>query len=141
MKMVTIGEAAKQSGVSMKMIRHYESIGLLDEPVRTAAGYRLYAEQNVHVLRFIHRARSLGFSLDEIKELVSLWQDQKRSSSVVKKIANAHIAQLNQKIAELVSIRDTLTDLTAHCHGDSRPDCPILDSLASDERSTHHCHS
>lgn len=141
MKMVTIGEASKQSGVSMKMIRHYESIGLLQEPVRTASGYRLYTDQNVHVLRFIHRARSLGFSLDEIKELVNLWQDQKRSSSVVKKIANAHIAQLNQKIEELVSIRDTLADLASHCHGDSRPDCPILDSLACEGHSDHHCHS
>lgn len=139
MKMVTIGEASKQSMVSMKMIRHYESVGLLQEPVRTEAGYRLYAEQDIHVLRFIHRARSLGFSLEEIKILVSLWQDQSRSSSSVKKIANAHIAQLNQKIQEMISIRDTLTDLAAHCHGDSRPDCPILDSLAMD--NTHdHCH-
>lgn len=136
---VTIGEAAKQSGVSMKMIRHYESIGLLTAPIRTTSGYRLYAEQDIHVLRFIHRARSLGFSLDEIKELVSLWQDQKRSSRMVKTIANAHIEQLNQKIQEMISIRDTLANLAAHCHGDNRPDCPILDSLAMPDGEPH-CH-
>jgi len=128
--METIGKAAKESGVSVKMIRHYESLGLLKGVPRTASNYRVYGESEVHTLRFIKRARNLGFSIEDIRALLSLWQDKRRSSAAVKKIAGAHMAALEQRVAEMQSMLTTLRHLTHHCHGDQRPDCPILDDLA-----------
>lgn len=128
---MNIGEAASASGVSAKMIRHYESIGLIGAARRTDAGYRVYARQDVQVLQFIHRARVLGFSLDQIRELLALWQDKGRASADVRALARAHIEELNRKIAEMEAMRRTLERLAASCHGDSRSDCPILDDLAA----------
>lgn len=128
--MRTIGEAAKASGVSAKMIRHYESIGLLPKVQRTGSGYRLYDSSEVHALQFIHRARSLGFPLETIRQLLALWRDRRRSSATVKKLALTHVADLETKIAEMQSMVKTLTHLAQHCHGDARPDCPILEDLA-----------
>jgi Cu(I)-responsive transcriptional regulator len=127
---VTISEAAAQSGVSAKMIRHYEAIGLIAPPARGENKYRYYASRLIHELRFIHRARALGFSIDEIRGLLALWRDRGRPSSDVKAIALAHIAALEDKARALRDMAATLRDLAERCHGDSRPDCPILDSLA-----------
>jgi Cu(I)-responsive transcriptional regulator len=128
--LMDIGRASKASGVSVKMIRHYEAIGLLPKVARTFANYRVYRESDVHTLRFIRRARALGFSMDDIQELLSLWQNKSRSSASVKKIAGKHVEELNRRIAELNAMVDTLAHLTRHCHGDQRPDCPILDDLS-----------
>lgn len=125
-----IGQAARLSGTSAKMIRHYEALGLIPKPRRTAADYRVYADADVHTLRFIRRARGLGFSTREIKVLLGLWRNQRRPSAEVKQLATKHIAALERKIAELQSIQTTLQTLIAHCHGDSRPQCPILDDLS-----------
>ena len=127
--MMNIGKAAAASGVSAKMIRYYESIDLLAAARRTDAGYRAYTDEDVHVLRFIRRARDLGFSLADIGELLALWQDQGRASADVKGIALAHVAALERKIGELQGMADTLRTLAEHCHGDARPDCPILTDL------------
>ena len=129
--LMDIGRASKASGVSVKMIRHYEAIGLLPKVARTFANYRVYRESEVHTLRFIRRARALGFSMDDIQELLGLWQNKSRSSASVKKIAGKHLGELNRKIAELKAMVDTLEHLTRHCHGDHRPDCPILDDLST----------
>jgi len=134
--LMDIGRAAKESGVSVKMIRHYEAIGLLPKAARTLANYRVYGPNDVHLLRFIKRARTLGFSMDDIKELVGLWQNKSRSSAAVKKIAGKHVDDLKRKIAELKSMVETLEHLAKHCHGDHRPDCPILDDLSSAGRRT-----
>jgi MerR family copper efflux transcriptional regulator len=128
---MNIGQAAAASGVSAKMIRHYESIGLIPAPRRTYSGYRSYAENEVHTLRFIHAARKLGFSMAQIGELLGLWRNQRRSSSKVKELAQAHIAELEQKIREMSAMKATLEHLVHNCHGDERPDCPILDELAA----------
>jgi MerR family copper efflux transcriptional regulator len=128
--LVDIGRASKASGVSVKMIRHYEAIGLLPKIARTSANYRLYRDSDIHTLRFVRRARALGFSIADIQELVGLWQNRSRSSASVKKIAGKHVEQLKRKIAELKGMVDTLEHLAAHCHGDHRPDCPILDDLS-----------
>jgi Cu(I)-responsive transcriptional regulator len=127
---VNIGEAAVRSGVSAKMVRYYESLGLLPEVGRTDAGYRLYSESNVHTLRFIRRARDLGFSMVEIGELLKLWQNKQRASADVKRIALDHAADLNRRIEEMTAMKKTLEQLAHCCHGDHRPDCPILDGLA-----------
>ena len=127
--MMNIGKAAAASGVSAKMIRYYESIDLLAAARRTDAGYRAYTDEDVHVLRFIRRARDLGFSLADIGELLALWQDQGRASADVKRIALEHVIALERKIAELQGMASTLRTLAAHCHGDARPDCPILADL------------
>ena len=127
---VTIGEAAQQSGVSAKMLRHYESLGLLCAVARTDSGYRLYSPADVHTLRFIKRCRDLGFSMAEIAELVGLWQNRRRASSSVKRIAQKHVDELTQRIEAMQSMQRTLATLLACCHGDDRPDCPILDDLA-----------
>lgn len=129
---MNIGEAASASGVSAKMIRHYEGIGLLPPAGRTGAGYRQYADKDVSMLRFIRHSRDLGFPLDRIRELLDLWQDRKRSSRQVKSLAQAHLAQLDEKLKELGQMKATLEHLVACCHGDDRPDCPIIDSLESD---------
>ncbi|QNM95654.1 Cu(I)-responsive transcriptional regulator [Chitinimonas koreensis] len=130
---MNIGEVAAASGVTAKMIRHYEGIGLLPESARSAAGYRQYGERDVHLLRFIRRARDLGFSLEQIALLLSLWQDRGRASADVKRLAEAHIAELDGKIRALTGMRDTLLALADGCCGDARPDCPILDELAARE--------
>jgi Cu(I)-responsive transcriptional regulator len=127
---MNIGEASRMSGVTAKMIRHYESIGLIQRPARTPAGYRLYSEADVHTLRFIKRARSLGFSTENARELLDLWRNQRRASSEVKRVATAHIRDLEEKIENLGAMVRTLKHLVGTCHGDSRPDCPILDDLS-----------
>ena len=127
---VNIGAAARDSGVSAKMVRHYEALGLLGAVARTDAGYRQYTPADVHTLRFIKRARDLGFSMAEIAELVSLWHDRQRASADVKRIAQTHVAELEKRIQAMQDMRRTLQNLLHHCHGDERPDCPILDNLA-----------
>jgi len=126
----SIGRAAELSGITAKMIRHYESLGLLPKVTRTAGDYRVYTAAEIHTLRFIRRARGLGFSLDEIAGLLSLWRDQRRASRDVKRLALKHVAELDSKIEELQSMRNALADVAAHCHGDARPECPILDDLS-----------
>ncbi|MGY6695598.1 MAG: Cu(I)-responsive transcriptional regulator [Roseinatronobacter sp.] len=126
---MNIGEAAKGSGVSAKMIRYYEETGLIPAVARTDAGYRIYSDQDVHMLRFIRRARDLGFSVDGIRELLGLWRDRDRHSADVKRLALAHVAELRQKIRELEDMATTLETLAACCHGNDRPDCPILSEL------------
>lgn len=126
-----IGHAARQSGVSAKMIRHYESLGLLRAARRTSAGYRIYDEADVHTLRFIRRARDLGFSMTDIKRLLGLWRDRRRASAEVRRIAMEHVGELDRKIDELLAMRRVLEDLVQHCHGDHRPECPILEDLGS----------
>ena len=128
---MNIGEAATRSGVSAKMIRYYESIGLITAPARTAAQYRVYADDDVHTLRFVRRSRDLGFSLEETRELLALWRDKSRASADVKNLAMAHVRALEEKAAELKAMADTLRHLATHCHGDHRPDCPILADFAA----------
>jgi MerR family copper efflux transcriptional regulator len=131
---MTIGEAASLSGVPPKTIRYYEEIGLIAAPERLENRYRAYDESDVRTLRFIQRARSLGFPLKEVGELLALYRDRSRTSREVKRLALARIADLDRKIAELTTIRNAIGDLAGHCHGDNRPDCPILDEL---EAPTH----
>lgn len=126
---VTIGQAAQQSGISPKMLRHYEGLGLLGSVRRTEGNYRLYDEADVHTLRFIRRARDMGFTLDQIRDLVNLWHNRRRSSDTVKRIAQQHIDELSERIAALEAMRRTLQDLAQRCPGNDRPDCPILDDL------------
>ncbi len=127
----TIGEASQESGISAKMIRHYEQVGLLKEAARTEAGYRLYNSRDLHVLRFIRHCRDLGFSIKQIEELLGLWQDTARPSREVKKLAQLHLTALDAKIQELNAMKAELERLVQCCKGDSRPDCPILEGLAS----------
>jgi Cu(I)-responsive transcriptional regulator len=133
--LLNIGEAAEASGVSAKMIRHYEEIGLVPKAGRTVAGYRIYRDADVHVLRFIRRSRDLGFTMKEIAGLLGLWQNKRRASADVKRLASAHMADLDARIAELQAMRRTLEHLVHCCHGDDRPDCPILDDLAGTGRA------
>lgn len=135
---VNISQAAKATGLTPRMIRHYESIGLLAGTARTAAGYRLFNEQDLHTLRFIQRARSLGFSIDQISQLLALWQDRERSSATVKALARQHLQELEDKIAGLQSMHDSLSQLASCCLGDERPDCPILERLADSEQPLSH---
>ena len=125
-----IGEAAALSGVSAKMIRHYEGIGLIPAAARTFAGYRLYNENDVHRLRFIRRARALGFAMKEVGQLLGLWADRSRASAEVKQLASQHAAELGERIAEMQAMQRTLEELARRCHGNDRPDCPILDDLS-----------
>ena len=131
MSALNIGPAAQRSGVSAKMVRHYESLGLLPKIARTDAGYRQYGDKEVHTLRFIRRARELGFSMAEIAELLKLWQNRRRASADVKRIALAHATDLQRRIDEMTAMQRTLERLASCCHGDARPDCPILDELGS----------
>lgn len=130
---MNIGEAARASGVSAKMIRYYEQVGLLAPRGRTESGYRLYGPAEVHTLRFIRQARRLGFLVEDIRKLVALWHDRSRASAEVKAIALEHVGELDRRIAELKEMRDVLAHLARHCHGDARPDCPILEELASED--------
>lgn len=130
---MNIGEAARQSGVSAKMVRHYESLGLLPQVHRSDSGYRQYTEAEVHTLRFIKRARDLGFSMAEIAELVSLWQNRRRASASVRRIAQKHADELAQRIAAMQSMQQSLAHLVHCCQGNDRPECPILDDLAGEK--------
>lgn len=127
---MNISQAASASGLTPRMIRHYEKIGLLPGAARTAAGYRLFNEQDLHNLRFIQRARGLGFSIEQIGQLLALWHDRDRSSAVVKQLARQHLQELEDKIAGLQSMHASLSELASCCLGDERPDCPILERLA-----------
>lgn len=131
---MNIGEAARASGVSAKMIRHYESIGLVPPPARSDADYRVYGEREVHTLRFIRHSRDLGFSLEQIRALLGLWQDRDRPSREVRTLAQQHLAEVDAKLAELQAMKTTLQQLVRSCHGDERPDCPILDTLETGSR-------
>ncbi|MGF9563650.1 Cu(I)-responsive transcriptional regulator [Neorhizobium sp. JUb45] len=135
---MNIGQAAEASGVSAKMIRYYEEIGLIAPPARTGNNYRVYGADQVHVLRFIKRARSLGFSLEETETLLKLWQDKSRTSAAVKDVATSHINDLERRIAEMQGMVKTLKHLSHCCGGDHRPDCPILDDLAGDSQAHTH---
>jgi Cu(I)-responsive transcriptional regulator len=127
---MNIGQAAQASGVSAKMIRYYESMGLVAKARRTDGGYRIYGENDIHTLRFIRRARDLGFSVKQIDHLLGLWRNRRRASADVRRIAQEHVVELDQKIQELQAMRRTLQELVQHCHGDRRPECPILEDLA-----------
>ncbi|MEH6403321.1 MAG: Cu(I)-responsive transcriptional regulator [Sneathiella sp.] len=131
---MNIGFASKQSGLPSKTIRYYEDIDLI-KPGRASNGYRDYSEQDIHSLTFLHRARDLGFSIEECRLLMSLYNDKNRSSSEVKSLALNKVATIEKKIAELTSMKEMLTRLATDCHGDNRPDCPILDEIAG-ERNT-----
>jgi MerR family copper efflux transcriptional regulator len=135
---MNIGEAAAASGVSAKMIRHYESVGLFPEAARTESGYRQYTDKEVATLRFVRHSRDLGFSIEQIRELLGLWQNRKRPSRQVRALAQAHIAELDEKLKELQAMKSTLEHLVHCCHGDDRPDCPIIESLAQDEPDVPH---
>lgn len=137
--LVTIAEAANISGVFAKMIRHYEQIGLIKPPMRGHNRYRHYREADLHELGFIRRARALGFSFQEIRQLLSLWRDHQRSAAEVKEIALRHIEALDQKAAELLAMSQTLKKLAVACNGGDRPDCPILEALAPGEASGGCC--
>jgi Cu(I)-responsive transcriptional regulator len=126
-----IGQAAEITGLTAKMIRHYESLGLVPKASRTLGDYRVYAPSDLHTLRFIRRARGLGFSIKEIDGLLGLWRNQRRASAEVKRLALKHIQELEEKITELQAMRATLAQLSKHCHGDERPECPILDDLSA----------
>ncbi len=131
---MNIGEVAKASGVSAKMIRHYEEAGLIPAATRTESNYRVYSTNDVAMLHFIKQARRLGFAMKQIALLLSLWQDRSRSSREVKALAREHVDELNLRIRELTEMRDTLDNLVKHCRGDSRPECPILEGISA------HCH-
>ena len=126
---MNIGEVSKLSNVNSKMIRRYEEMGIIPKAGRSLAGYRTYSEKDVHILKFVKRSRELGFSMKDIKQLVSLWRNKSRPSSQVKSIATKHVKELEQKLSKIQSMLKTLKNLTDHCHGDNRPDCPILDEL------------
>src|ERR1700682_1469837 len=132
---MNIGEAARASGLTAKMIRYYERVALLAPKARTSAGYRVYGTGEVHSLRFIRQARRLGFLVDDIRKLLALWQDRSRASAEVKAIALEHVAELDRRLLALTGLRDTLAHLANHCHGDDRPDCPIIEGLAHSEHA------
>ncbi len=134
---MNIGEAAKASGVSAKMIRYYEHTGLIQKAARSDAGYRHYSEADVHTLHFIRRARDLGFTVEQIGELLALWRDRSRASADVKRLALEHVAALEIKAAELKAMSRTLRSLAERCHGDDRPNCPIVDDLAKPTAATN----
>lgn len=137
---MNIGAAAKRSGVPAKTIRYYESVKLIQAAGRRENGYRDYGDQDVETLRFIHRARSLGFSVKEVADLLALWQDRNRASADVRRMAERHVAEVDARIEELRSLRATLTRLIDQCHGDDRPDCPILETLSTgQDRHAGHC--
>ncbi|MGE3611281.1 MAG: Cu(I)-responsive transcriptional regulator [Bacteriovoracaceae bacterium] len=126
---MNIGDVSSSSGVNAKMIRRYEEMGIIPKAGRSLSGYRQYSETDVHILRFVKRSRELGFSMKDIKQLVSLWRNKSRTSAQVKSIAEKHIQELEKKRQEIEAILATLKNLTKCCHGDNRPDCPILEGL------------
>jgi Cu(I)-responsive transcriptional regulator len=128
---MNIGDVSRLSNVNSKMIRRYEDLGIIPKAGRSPSGYRQYNENDVHILKFVKRARELGFSMKDIKQLVSLWRNKSRNSSQVKSLAQKHAAELEKKIDEIQTMLITIKDLVKHCHGDNRPDCPILDDLSS----------
>lgn len=134
---VNVGTAARLAGLSSRMVRHYEALGLLGGIARSEGGYRRYGENDVHTLRFIQRSRRVGFGMEQIAELLNLWRDKGRSSAQVKRLAEQHAADLAQRIAAMQAMQHTLAGLIHACHGDQRPDCPILDTLAG----TGCCHT
>ena len=134
---VPIGVAARRAGISARMVRHYESLGLINGVARTDSGYRQYTEADVHALHFIRRSRDLGFSMEEIAELLGLWHDRSRASSQVKRIAQQHIDDLSERIAQMQAMQRSLQTLVSCCKGNDRPDCPILDDLASGQAEPH----
>ena len=134
---VPIGVAARRAGISARMVRHYESLGLISGVARTDSGYRQYTEADVHALHFIRRSRDLGFSMEEIAELLGLWHDRSRASSQVKRIAQQHIDDLSERIAQMQAMQRSLQTLVSCCKGNDRPDCPILDDLASGQAEPH----
>ncbi|MPW20452.1 Heavy metal-dependent transcription regulator 2 [Paraburkholderia piptadeniae] len=129
---MNIGEVSSATGISTKMIRHYEGLGLLPRAIRTSSGYRQYSDKDVSRLRFIRRSRDLGFSLERVGELLELWQNRERSSRQVKTLAQTHMAELDGKLKELQEMKAAVDHLIQSCNGDDRPDCPIIDSLASE---------
>jgi Cu(I)-responsive transcriptional regulator len=134
---MNIGAIAKRTGLPAKTIRYYESIGLIPPALRSEGNYRTYSEQDLQTLKFVQRARGLGFSVKDVSRLLTLWQDRRRASAEVRRMAQDHVGEIDRKIEELKGMRRTLTHLIERCHGDSRPDCPILDDLAGPERRTH----
>lgn len=136
---MNIGEAAEATGVTAKMIRHYEQIGLIPQAGRTGAGYRVYGPRDLSTLSFIRRARDLGFSIAQIRDLLTLWQDRARASADVKRIAGAHIEEMREKMRLLQEMVHTLEHLSAHCQGNDRPDCPILEQLATGKSEEKCC--
>ncbi|WP_455349856.1 Cu(I)-responsive transcriptional regulator [Kiloniella litopenaei] len=132
--MMKIGQVSEVSGLPAKTIRYYESIGLIEPAGRTSSGYRAYQEKDIETLKFIQRARSLGFSISEVSALLTLWNDRNRASSQVKALAKQHVADMDRKITELQSMKDTLSNLIEKCQGDHRPDCPILNDFAQKDR-------
>ena len=132
---MNIGEAAAESGVSAKMIRYYESVDLIPAVARSSSGYRIYSESDVHTLRFVRRARDLGFSVEQIRDLLALWRDRSRTSASVKRIALEHVDELERKARELIEMARTLQHLAERCHGDERPECPIIQGLADGEHT------
>jgi Cu(I)-responsive transcriptional regulator len=143
MQPVNIGQASKLTGVSAKMIRHYEGLGLLPPPPRTDSGYRLFDANAIHALHFIRRARDLGFGMADIAQLLDLWRNRRRSSASVKKLALAHVDALQERIKALEAMKRTLSQLADQCHGDARAACPILDDLAGsgEPSAPAQCHS
>ena len=135
---MNIGQAAQYSGVSSKMIRHYEDIGLIKKAGRSTSGYRVYSENDLHILAFVRQARNLGFSIEQIRELLDLWQNKKRTSRKVKELALKHIQELNVRIKELKDIQQAISQLVKNCHGDDRPECPIIDSLTNPVQQLGH---
>lgn len=131
---LTIGRIARRTGVPAKTIRYYEETGLIPRAARAINGYRLYDERSAEILRFVKRARDLGFPVEEVAELLALWRDSRRSSADVKAVATRHIARVRKKLSEMEGLLRTLQSLVRHCHGDERPDCPILDDLAGKQR-------
>jgi MerR family copper efflux transcriptional regulator len=129
---MNIGDVAAATGLPAKTIRYYESVGLIDPPARSEGNYRLYDERHVQTLRFIQHARQLGFSVKEVAALVALWRDRRRASADVRRLALAHLGDIDARIAELRRMRQALQGLVERCHGDHRPDCPILDELAEE---------
>jgi MerR family copper efflux transcriptional regulator len=127
---MNIGELAKETGIVAKTIRYYESVGLLAAPPRSGGNYRIYGERDLATLRFVQRARNLGFSVKEVGDLVALWQDRQRASADVRALATAHLGEIERKLKELEAMRATLDHLIKRCHGNKRPDCPIIDELA-----------
>jgi MerR family transcriptional regulator, copper efflux regulator len=134
---MNIGAIAKRTGLPAKTIRYYESIGLIPPALRSEGNYRTYSEQDLQTLKFVQRARGLGFSVKDVSRLLTLWQDRRRASAEVRRMAQDHVGEIDRKIEELKGMRRTLTHLIERCHGDSRPDCPILDDLAGPERRAH----